>query len=123
MSREAHLDQFIYFTREEYPYSTSRSLWRCGALRFLVSSINNPEMNAVETMVFEANEAGEKVSSEDLAFIPTCTPTLEEIKEAVVRAYNNKAEKIAREVVEDFVRYEATIEQLKEIKDLIIKKG
>ena len=118
---EATFYDFMYFNREEFPFATSRSIWSCGGYFFLVSSIINTEMDAVETMVFACNSIGEKLNgSEDLAYSPDPRPNAESVKELVQRAYLNRQETLLRESIEHFVRYEATLDQLKQIKDAVV---
>ena len=118
---EACFYDFVYFDREKFPYATSRSIWSCGGYYFLVSSIINTEMDAVETMVFACNSIGEKLNgSEDLAYSPDPRPDADSVKELVQRAYRNRHETLLRESLENFVRYEATLDQLKAIKAVTV---
>ena len=118
---EPILHEFVYFTRDEFPCATGRTIWICGEYYFLISSIINEEMDANETMVFQCNCVGEKTNgSHDLAFIPDPYPAVEEVKMLVQRAYLNLHEANLRESVEHFVRYEATPEQLKSIKTMFM---
>ena len=118
---EATFYELIYIDREKFPHATGRTIWRCGEYFFLVSSIINEEMGARETMVFQCNFCGDKTNgSHDLAFSPDPWPITDEIKELVQRAYLNLHEENLRESIEHFVRYEATPEQLKQIKDAVV---
>ena len=118
---EAYLHEFVYFTRDQFPNATGRTIWSCGGDYFLVSSIINEEMAAQETMVFQCNCDGEKTNgSHDLAFAPDPYPDVAQVKELVQRAYSNLHEEKLRESMEHFVRYEATPAQLKQIKDAVV---
>ena len=118
---EAVFYEFVYFTRDEFPNATGRTIWSCGEYFFLVSSIINDEMGAQETMVFQCNLYGEKTNgSHDLAFLPNPYPNVEQVKELVQQAYLNLHEENLRESVENFVRYEATTEQLTSIKQMFM---
>lgn len=118
---EATFYDFVYFDREEFPYATSRSIWSCGGYFFLVSSIVNYDMDAVETMVFACNSIGEKLNgSEDLAYSPDPRPDADAVKELVQRAYLNRTETILREELENFIRYEASPDQLESIKTMFV---
>ena len=117
LAPDAFLHEFVYFHRNEFPHATGRTIWTCGQYYFLVSSIINTEMEAEETMVFQCNCYGEKTNgSHDLAFLPDPFPDVEQVKELVQQAYKNLHEENLREALEHFVRYEATLDQLKSIK-------
>ena len=114
---DAYMYEFVYFTRDDFPHSTGRTIWTCGQYYFLVSSIINPEMDAQETMVFQCNSFGEKTNgSHDLAFLPDPYPDVEQVKALVQQAFRNLDEENLRESIEHFVRYEATYEQLTSMK-------
>ena len=116
----AEFYEFVYFNRDEFPYSTGRTIWKCGEYFFLVSSIINEETKVQETMVFQCNLCGEKTNgSHDLAFSPNPRPIADQVKELVQQAYLNLHEENLRESLEHFVRYEATLAQLKQIKDAV----
>ena len=118
---EAVFYEFVYFTRDEFPCATGRTIWSCGEYFFLVSSIINTEMEAEETMVFQCNSAGEKTNgSHDLAFVGDPFPDVEMVKELVQQAYRTLHEENLRESIEHFVRYEATPDQLKSIKQMFM---
>ena len=118
---EPTLFELVYFTRDKFPSATGRTIWSCGEYFFLVSSIINEEMDARETMVFQCDCYGEKTNgSHDLAFSPDPYPDVAQIKELVQRAYLNLNEENLRESIKNFVRYEATLEQLKQIKDAVV---
>ena len=120
---DAYFYDFVYFDREEFPYATSRSVWSCGGYFFLVSSIINTEMDAVETMVFACNSIGEKLNgSEDLAYSPDPRPDADSVKQLVKRAYVNRNETLLREKIENFVRYEADLDQLESIQTMFINQ-
>lgn len=120
-SPEPVLHEFVYFTRDQFPNATGRTIWTCGESYFLVSSIVNEDMSIDETMVFLCNSLGEKINgSEDLAYLPDAYPSAEEVKEAIQRAYANRMETLNRDKVENFVRYEATAKQLSEIKSMFM---
>ena len=117
---EANFYEFVYFTRDEFPCATGRTIWSCGEYFFLVSSIINDEMGAEETMVFQCNSAGEKTNgSHDLAFLMDPYPDVQQVKELVQSAYRTLHEDNLRESIEHFVSYEATLDQLKSIKAAI----
>ena len=116
---EAVFYEFVYFTRDEFPCATGRTIWSCGEYFFLVSSIINEEMEASETMVFQCNAFGEKTNgSHDLAFVADPFPEVEMVKELVQSAFRNLHEENLRAAVENFVRYEATTDQLASIKQM-----
>ena len=116
----AEFYEFVYFNRDDFPNATGRTIWSCGEYFFLVSSIINEEMDARETMVFQCNRDGIKTNgSHDLAFVPDPYPDVAQVKELVQRAYLNLHEEHLRESIEHFVRYEATPEQLKQIKNAV----
>lgn len=118
---EAVFYEFVYFNRDEFPNATGRTIWSCGEYFFLVSSIINPEMGAEETMVFQCNRFGEKTNgSHDLAFLPDPFPDVEQVKELVQQAFRTLHEDNLRESIEHFVRYEATLDQLKAIKAVTV---
>ena len=118
---EATFYELLYIDREKYPHATGRTVWQCGEYFFLVSSIINEEMDVRETMVFQCNLCGDKTNgSHDLAFSPDPCPIANEIKELVQRAYLNLHEENLRESIENFVRYEATLDQLKAIKAVTV---
>ena len=115
--------EFVYFNRDEFPYSTGRTIWTCGEYYFLVSSIVNKEMGAEETMVFQCNSIGEKTNgSHDLAFCGDPYPEVEMVKELVQSAYRTLHEDNLRESIEHFVRYEATLANLESIKRMFINQ-
>ena len=116
---EPVLHEFVYFTRDEFPVATGRTIWACGEYYFLVSSINNEEMDAQETMVFQCNSIGVKTNgSHDLAFCADPDPEVEMVKQLVQSAYRTLHEDNLRAAVENFVRYEATTDQLASIKQM-----
>ena len=116
---EAVLHEFVYFNRDNFPNATGRTIWSCGEYFFLVSSIINEEMGAEETMVFECNQFGEKTNgSHDLAFCADPYPEVEMVKELVQSAFRTLHEDNLRAAVENFVRYEATTDQLASIKQM-----
>ena len=118
---EATFYELLYIDREKYPHATGRTVWQCGEYFFLVSSIINEEMGARETMVFQCNLVGDKTNgSHDLAFLPDPWPVADQMKELVQQAYLNLHEENLRESIEHFVRYEATPDQLKQIKDAVV---
>lgn len=118
---DAYLHEFVYFNRDDFPNATGRTIWECGGYYFLVSSIINEEMDAMETMVFACNSLGDKTNgSEDLAFLPDPYPDVEQVKELVQQAYKAKHQNDLREAVEHFVRYEAEPNQLQSIKRMFM---
>lgn len=118
---EATFYDFIYFDREKFPCATNRSIWSCGGYFFLVSSIINQAADVVETMVFACNSIGEKLNgSEDLAYSPDPCPDADTVKELVQQAFLNRTETILREELENFIRYEASPDQLKSIKTMFV---
>ena len=120
---EAVFHEFVYFNRDEFPNATGRTIWSCGEYFFLVSSIINEEMGASETMVFQCNAFGEKTNgSQDLAFVADPYPEVAMVKEIVQSAYRTLHEDHLRESIENFVRYEATPDQLKSIKTMFINQ-
>ena len=115
----AEFYEFDYFTRDDFPNTTGRTIWACGDYFFLVSSIIDKEMDAEETMVFQCNQFGEKTNgSHDLAFCGDPYPEVAMVKELVQQAFRNLHEENLREAVEHFVRYEATTDQLASIKQM-----
>ncbi len=118
---EPSLFEFVYFTKDEFPNATGRTIWACGEYYFLVSSIINEEMNAQETMVFQCNNIGVKTDgSHDLAFCADPYPEVDTVKELVQSAYRTLSEDNLRESIEHFVRYEATLDQLQSIKTMFM---
>jgi hypothetical protein len=118
---EAYLHEFVYFNRDKFPNATGRTIWSCGEYYFLVSSIINEEMQANETMVFQCNSLGDKTNgSHDLAFIMDPYPDVEQVKDLVQSAYRTLHEDNLREAAEHFIRYEATLDQLKSIKTMFM---
>ena len=116
---EAVFHEFVYFTRDQFPCATGRTIWSCGEYYFLVSSLINPEMEAEETMVFQCNSFGEKTNgSHDLAFLMDPYPDVQQVKELVQSAFRTLHEDNLREAIEHFVRYEATTDQLASIKQM-----
>jgi len=118
---DAYLYEFVYFNRDEFPNATGRTIWSCGEYFFLVSSIIDDAADVKETMVFQCNSFGEKTNgSHDLAFLPDPYPDVAQVKELVQQAYKNLHEEHLRESIEHFVRYEATLDQLKSIKRMFV---
>ena len=116
---EAVFHEFVYFTRDDFPNATGRTIWSCGQYFFLVSSIINTEMDIEETMVFQCNSFGEKTNgSHDLAFLSDPYPDVKQVKELVQSAFRTLHEDNLREAIEHFVRYEATTDQLASIKQM-----
>ena len=116
---EAVFYEFVYFTRDEFPNATGRTIWSCGEYFFLVSSIINTEMDVEETMVFQCNQFGEKTNgSQDLAFCADPYPEVAMVKELVQSAFRTLHEENLRTAIEHFVRYEATTDQLASIKQM-----
>jgi len=72
-----------------------------------------------ETMVFQCNSIGVKTNeSHDLAFCDNPYPEVEMVKQLVQSAYRNLHEENLRAAIENFVRYEATTDQLASIKQM-----